>query len=401
VRGLELRPAPAGGVPAAVAQRIDTLWSLTAGLAYVNPAIGRLVQLYHLRAALDGGDEARALRALSLELPTLAQSGESARARVDATVARWQQLAAAHDAPELHGLFAAAHAVAEAIMGRFDEALALARSAEQQLRDHCTGIRWALAMAQFYRVMACWFRGDLREVVRLVPRYVTEAEELGDAHTLGGMRTGRGSVYWLIVDRPVDGRAMAAAGLPRRNPDDAFHLHDYFHALADAQLDLYEGAPGHAVERVEGSWAAFEGSLLVRVQFVRLDALLLRARCAVAQAAATTGAARDAALARARKTCARVDREDASWVRGLTALIRAGIDQVEGDRSAAIAQLEAAVRFTDEHHLGLHGQAARHRLGECLGDAEGAALTGPARAWFVDGGVVRPEALLRVLAPGW
>ncbi len=400
LRGDRFAKAPADGPSEATCERIDTLWSLTAGLAYVNPVIGRLVQLFHLRAALDGGDPVRALRAFALEMPTLSQAGPSAHPRIAATVARWMEMAGPAE-PELRGLLAVSHGVASVLMGQFREALELTRVAEQELRQHSVGIQWTLAMAQFYRVVSCWFLGELREIARLVPRYVTEAEDLGDAHTLGGMRTGRGSVYWLIVDQPVDGRAMAAAGLPRRNPDDAFHLHDYFHALADAHLDLYEGEPARGAERVEQIWAPFEASLLTRVQFLRLDALLLRARCAVALARAAEGATRTAALRRARAMADRVDREDAPWVRPLTALVRAGIAEVEGDRAAAIAHLEAAVRDAAAGGLRLHEHAARHRLGQCQPDAGGEARIAEARAWFDDGGVVRPDALLRVVAPGW
>ena len=397
VRGLEFTPVAT--LAPADRERIDLLWSLTSGLVYVNPGVGRLTQLHHLHAALRGGDPVRVVRALSLELGTLAQDGPTAQARVASAAARCRELIRGPDRPDLQGLYEVSHGVACAIMGQWSEALDHTVTAERLLRDHCSGMRWALAMAQFYRVTACWCLGDTREVVRLVPRYVAEAMELGDAHALGGMRTGRGSVYWLLVDRPAEGRAMAAAGLPRRNPDDTFHLHDYFHALADAQLDLYEGEAGHAIERVEPIWAPFHGSLLRRVQFVRLDITLLRARCALAAAAADRDRAR--LLELARRGCDDVDRAQAPWARPIATLLRAGMANVRGDQSLALEHLERAAQDATAQGMSLYARAARYRLGQCRGGDEGEAIVDEISAQLRDGEVADPAALMRVLAPGW
>src|SRR6185436_10920371 len=117
---------------------------VTTGLAYVNPALGRLTQLHHLRAALAAGEPTRVARALCLEVPHTAQPGTRGAAEVAAATARAEALIDRLDRPDLRGLFDMCSAVAAGIGGRWRDASRHSRAAERRLRDFASAARWTL-----------------------------------------------------------------------------------------------------------------------------------------------------------------------------------------------------------------------------------------------------------------
>ncbi|MCE9571637.1 MAG: AAA family ATPase, partial [Deltaproteobacteria bacterium] len=392
VRGTAFTPRHEDAIAPRQLELIDALWSLTSGLLYVDPALSRLTQLHHLAEALRGGEPYRVARALCLELPYVAHGGTAALVQTAALEARIRTLVDELARPDVMGLFDSAAGVAAAISGRWAEARARCTRAEAALRDHCTGMRWTLSMAQFYRLAALWYLGDTAELVDLTPRYLAEAEQLGDVHALGGLRVGKGNVYWLVIDRPIDARAMAAAGFPSDDHGDDVHLHDYFRATALAQIDLYEGDGAAALARVERFWPALERTRLPSVQLIRIEAELVFARAAIA--AAAQGVAPDRNLALARQRLQRLARVGAPWVQPLTGLLEGRIAALRDDAVGARAHLERAATLAATHQLALVGLAAR-----IAGDRlePGAPMAAAHAAELGARGVVNPAALLRVL----
>lgn len=62
----------------------------------------------------------------------------------------------------------------------------------------------------------------------------------------------------------------------------SFHFQHYWALLSEGMIDLYSGAPEDGWRRTKESWKALEGSMLLRIQNVRVEATSLRARLALA-----------------------------------------------------------------------------------------------------------------------
>jgi eukaryotic-like serine/threonine-protein kinase len=240
---------------------------------------------------------------------------------------------------------------------------------------------------------ASWYLGETRSIIELMPRYLAEAEALGDVHTLELLRVARGNVYWLILGRPEEARAMATTGVRRDGVDD-FHVHDYLHLQSHVQIDLYEGAGRAAHERIEQVWPAFQRSLLRRYRPLRIELLFLRARSALA-AVAEGGRDRARLIEIARRTARSLGAESLPWAQVIAAAVRAGAAHLDGERDlpALLDAVEAAATAADMHLL---AQAARYRRGTwCGGPGADEAAAAMRREQIAD-----PEAVVRLLLPG-
>jgi hypothetical protein len=434
LRGLGFTRRTAAEVPAGDLERIDALWSLTTAFMYASPAISGLVQVHHLRAALEAGEPTRVARALCTELPRLSFGADGARGerRLAAVAERARALCAEAALPELTAVLEASLGLAAHLRGRWRESADRAARAEQLGRDHLRQ-RWIMCVVQFHRVAASWYLGETAAIALHMPRYLAEAEELGDAHTLEMLRVTRGNVYWLVLGRPDEAREMATAVLPRGNSAGQFHVHDYLQLQAHVQIDLYEGAGRAALERVERIWPAFEHSMLRRYRQIRIEALYLRARSALAAvaesgaaAANATGAAADAASAAttldgagataaagadrarlielARRAGARLAAESLPWARVVAAAVVAAAAHAAGERERLPALLDAAITAASAAEMHLLAHALRHRRGTwCAStdsDTDAAALAAEAEAAMRRERIADPAAVIRLLVPG-
>ena len=385
-RGAELRGAD--GIPAEQLERIDALWALTTGLTYVDPTFARLCSLHHLRAAQACGEKTRVARALSVEVAHVSQGGTAAAAKLERATARARQVVDVVDRPDTTAFFQGCCSVGASLCGDWPRAADLARDAEQRLRAHPSGMRWALSMTRFYRVLALWYLGRIEDFVRLVPTYVADADAAGDLYALHGLRSGRGHPYWLVIDRPDDARVMAAAAATLTRGE--FLLYDYFQVLAAAQVALYVGDGEEALALVERAAAGFDRSLVRRVQIVRIEWAHLTARAALAAAARRKGTERAAALASARRAVKALASERAPWTAPLESLCRAALAHQDGDAAASRGHLAAAADAAIRHEMSLHAAVARYHRGE---PGAGAALR--------TRGIVNPPAMVQMLAPGF
>lgn len=392
LRGTRFTRRAAGELPAEALERLDVLWSLTIGLVYVAPPIGRLVHLHYLRDALDLGEPTHVARALCFELPRLAT--DRGAGRLAEATAEVSALIEELDQPELTALLEGSICYSVHLLGRWRESVEHAKRAEWLMRDSVPQ-RWMISAVQLHRVAASWYLGETAEIVELMPRYLAEAEALGDAHALELFRVARGNVYWLVLGRPGEAREMVSRSAARDDVDD-FHVHDYLHLQAHVHIDLYEGAGRTAHERVERIWPAFQRSLLRRYRPLRIESLYLRARSALAAAAEVSGADRERLIEIARRTAKSLAAETLPWARALAALIRAGAAHAAGERARLPALLDeaaAAATATDMHLLAL---AARHRRGTWCGGPEADEVAeAMRRAKIAD-----PAAVVRTLLPG-
>src|SRR6185369_366786 len=63
-----------------------------------------------------------------------------------------------------------------------------------------------------------------------------------------------------------------------------FHVQHYYHLLAEGEIALYKGKGDSFWKRLTERWSALSGSLLLRIQIIRVGSLQLHARTALAAA---------------------------------------------------------------------------------------------------------------------
>ena len=151
--------------------------------------------------------------------------------------------------------------------------------------------------------------------------------------------------------------------------------------------------------RTVGQWRALTRSMLLRIQGIRLEALHLRARCAVAAAAVASD--RDPYLNDVERMATRIRRERMAWADPLADLVLAGAAAIRSDteRAAELAG-RAAAGFVRWDMAG-YAAAARRRHGWLVGGREGEAEVTAADAWMASQDVVDPGRMTEMLAPGF
>jgi hypothetical protein len=402
LRGLEVDERPRPPLSAAELQRVDVLWSLSSALGFVNPVYGQVLQMSYLREALASREPRHVGLAFCLEMGYLGLPGEKRFKRLEALFVRALAIAERTGDKELLGVARAAGGLASFLCGRWRECSERLVAAELVLRNECTRVRWQLDLLETFRASVLWFLGETRELARLVPIYLRAAEERGDAYALRGLRGGRGNNLWLVLDQPAEARAQLESVALPRSPDQPAHLTHFYELLAHTQIDLYEGHLERAQARVEDTWGALKHAMLLRIQNSRVDALYLRARAALAFGALHANpAARRPFVARAQACARQIDGAGASWAVAYASVIRATIAHQADEPERAADELRAALSGFAAADMHLFVAATRHRLGTLLGGDEGAAHVAEAEAFLRAQAIVRPLAMVKMLAPGW
>ena len=209
-----------------------------------------------------------------------------------------------------------AEGVSAYLEGRWLDALGACDRAEAVFRDACTGVAWELDTAHAYALWALSHLGRWAELSRRCPR----ADQRGPR----ARRPVRGDEPEHVhpLDRPP--RRRRPRGRPRGDaPGDrrsgrrqGYHVQHNDLVWASVQIDLYCGDGDAAWERITGHWPTLTRSLLLRVQFIRVAMLGLRARCGLACGAA-------AALRSAARDADRLERERLPWADAQARMVRA------------------------------------------------------------------------------
>ena len=397
VRGLNFTERDESQIPEFDLVRLDTCFAVAAGLGAVDLIRGADFQSRNLLLSLRAGEPYRVARAMAFEAAwTAARSGAAGGDRAGQILQRAEELAQKSGHPHAIGLAVWARGVKAYLSGDWQKAADLCERASEVLRDRCTGVTWELTIANRYRLSSLMHMGQIAEVSRRVPALLSAALEQGNLFGAMDLRT-RLNLIWLAADDPDKARAEVIEAL-KSWPHEGFHLQHYVSLHAMAQIELYTGDVAVAWKHVEGQWPDMENSLLLRIPAVRVEALQLRARAALA----SSGGGRDAAKLRlAEKMAKTIEKVEMSWSEPFAILIRATIAQQRGETASALALLSEAIQSFEKAQMHLHAAAARRRLGEKLRDERGSQLVAQANAWMSGQKIKNPEAMTRMLAPGF
>lgn len=378
--------------------RIDICWSVAAGLGSVDNIRGADFQTRHLLLALQAGEPYRVARALAMEAGFSALRGGPAQKRSEKIIEKAELLARKVDNPHAIGLTTAMAGIAAFLFGQWKDAARKSLQAEEILREKCTGVMWEIASAQRFQLSSLMYMGELKEMSRRLPILLAMAEERGNLFASTSLRA-RINIVKLAADEPQLAVQEVTRALNEWTQE-GFHLQHYYHLFSMTQNELYMDNGEAAWRRIRARWKDLQRSLLLRIQVLRVEAMHLQARCALAVALRHKGA-KPQLIAIARRLAKEIAQEKMHWATPLAWLICAGIASVENTPSEAANLLDKAVTGFDKAEMCLYASAARWRLGALTGGDRGNQLVSEARAWMLGQEIRKPVSMIGMLAPGF
>ena len=396
LRGLNFAERDAAYVPETDLLRIDICWAVAAGLGVVDLIRGADFQSLHLLLALRAGETSRLARAMAFEVSQTAARGGSASERVAELLEQTEELAKRAGNPHSIGMALWARGLSSYLLGHWKDAAEYCERSTEILRDQCTGVTWEITIANRFMLTALLYLGDVVEVSRRVPQLLSAALEQGNLFAATDLRT-RLNAIWLAADDPDRARDEVIAAMTSW-PRKGFHLQHYTSLVALAQIEVYTGDYEVAWKHIEGQLKPLEKSMLLRIQGLRIDAMQLRGRLALASA---FGENRVARIKIAAAVAGQIARENMIYADPYAALIRAGIAHRRGDLDSAVTLLEKALKEFEAADMTLYAVVTRHRLGEMIGGDRGRELRAAANEWMSGQLIRNPARIMNLMAPGF
>jgi hypothetical protein len=378
-------------------RRIDTYWSVAMGLGIVDPIRGADYQTRNLLLALRAGEPYRIARSLALEAGFVATVGRTTTRRTSNLLAMAGALAQRAGNPHALGLVSLANGLVAYLEGRWKDTLAPFERAESIFRASCIGVAWELDTAQVFYLSSLSYLGELAALSRRLPLIRKEAEERADLYALSWLDLFLTPVAQMAADEADEARRELREQRKHLSQQ-GFYLQHANALYREGEVELYRGDGKAAWQRATELWPALAGSLLHRVQHLRMCTCHLRARSALAVAAV----GRDPRLlAAAEGDARRLEREKRDDARGWAKLVWAGIAAARGTPARAASLLAEAAVDLDTAGMGHYAAAARRRLGEVVGGEQGGALVVSADSWMSGQNIHNPARMTAMLAPGF
>jgi tetratricopeptide (TPR) repeat protein len=399
LRGLRFRERDASQVAAEQLSRIDVCFSVAATLGTADTIRGTDFNARVLLMALRAGEPIRLARALAAEATFVAFGGVSACRRAARLARRAQELAEGVAPQDVQAYVSFAHGATEYYRGRFAAALAHFEHGERVLREGCGWAVWELDTTLTFVLFCLAYLGRTADLWRRVSQLAHEAVDRGDRYLSTILRLSFPSIAWLLGDDVAAARRMVNEALDGWSPR-ASTVYHWYGLGAQMQLELYEGDGVAAHARIRSAWRVLERSLILRLEICRIEALHLRARAAVAVAAAEPSR-REAALREATRDAQRILRIRSGWADPLAHGVLAGVAALRGRLEEAAVRLDQATRGFEAGDLALHAAVARRRRGQLLGGDEGQALVATADAWMGSQKIGNPARMSALLVPGF
>jgi len=374
-------------------QRVDVLYSIVSGLAFADPSLGRVLQGELMRGALECGEPIRVCLALAQEICYAAASGSRNAQVVAAVGARLRAVAQRIDHPTAIGLADTSMGIAAFMSGQWRDARAHLETGLEALRDHGAGVRWEIDIGETYWLSTLYYLGEWRELARQGQHILRDAVERGDVVSQLGVRTGYPSLAWLISAKPDDAYQQLAAAEGALAP--GFHLPNVLALQTACNIDLYSDDAPTAAKRIEAAWPHIDRIGVMRIQHLRVELLLLRARVALAD---TTRTLEERAKS-ARAISEELLKEGAGWAVGMGHVVHAAAEVARGEIDEAVMTLHVAEECFQHAEMMGWLYVARLRRGMLEGGPGGAARAAAARDLLNDLGAANPERVAGLLMP--
>jgi hypothetical protein len=367
---------------------------VTTGLSMVDSIRAADFNARHLLLALDAGDPYRVARAVALEAGFLGSAG--ARQAYERWAAEAGRIAEQSGHPHAKALCALSAGVTSLLFGEWRTATEHCAKARRLLRAHCAGAIWETNCADVFYLGSLLFQGEIREVSRQLPELLAAARDRGNLYFETELRT-RMNLVWLAADQADEGERHANEAMERWSHNGFYRQH-YNHTLARGQTELYRGRAEQAWRAISSNWKMFERTLLLRIQFQRIEMSYLRGRAALLMAARGHDVKRFLSIAQLDAN--RIASYPIPWSQSVALLLRAGVSHLRARPDEARQFLTAALDAFERLGMNLYAAATRRRLAE-LQPREHAGLLRQSDEWMAAQEIRNPGRITRLIAPGF
>lgn len=339
--------------------RIDLCFSAGLALTIVD-ARGAGYALRSAILAKEAGDSYRFARGIAVAANYAGATGPKSRVRLQKMLAVVDEQAAVRDDGYLSGLSLGARLVADFHVGKHEESLDLAYRAEREFRRTGASMRERVS-SQIYQCsnLSALGRWDELDVER--QRLYEDAHARGDRFGATASCVGLGYMVWLARDESARTRRELNSAMSEWS-EDAFHFTHFFALMAHCRVDLYDGRPERALQRLRGARLPLFKSMLWRMPYVRVQLRDLEARAHLATIKSRGSLERWFTTRRVRWLSARIRSEAAECFSVHSDVIDGALAWESGDTPTACAALENAVHGFVSYGQQPHAAAAAHTL---------------------------------------
>lgn len=284
------------------------------------------------------------------------------------------------------------------VVGNWRRGWQLAEQAEQFLSEECSGVAWERATSTQLRTTAVFHLGEWATVADDAKRFPGAAEEAkarGDVYAMVASIPA-GTVRFLVSDEPLLGQQFirdTIAALPRTR----FLVPNVWAFNLEVYLALYTGDGARAWSIVDAHWPALSASYFLRIEYLAIVVLDVRARAAVSAAANDR---QEHHLREAVRCARKLARKHSRWAKAVAVLIRACVASVRRQRQTALELLERAEAEFQLVDMSHYVAACRYRRGMLVGGDQGRVLVAAGQTWASRQGIVNPPRVFELLAPG-
>ena len=377
-------------------QQFEVCLLVGRGLSMLEPIRGAEFQTRACRLAIRSGHPTREALAFALEAPLEAAAGYRATSRVEQLLDRSERLAAQLDDAQLLANARLMRGAAHYLRAEWLDALRYCSEAEVLLRERCVNVWWEIDRCVSFAMWTLGQLGRLGEAAVRRPLLLKEAAERGDRILRSQLMTGNNVLAPLSQrENPVQIREeLMTAVQPFRG--EGYHMPHVLRMLGLCEIEIYRGRGDKALAMLHEDWAPLRASLLLEVQFIHIEVLGHRWRCALAAAAGARAPA--ALLAEARRAARRLERIATPWAGAYAADARAQLAIAEND-PRAIELVSSAAAHYDRLDMQLRAATARYRLGAIIGGIDGRALQAASVSQMQSLGILDHEGMVRLFMP--
>jgi hypothetical protein len=202
-----------------------------------------------------------------------------------------------------------------------------------------------------------------------------------------------------LADGKADELALELSEVMKRWTQKGFHIQHSLAFRARLHLLLYQRNLLEAWGLVAETWPLYNCSMIMRIQFIRIQLHEARARCALA--VAVDGTNPEPLLLLAESDARRLEREKRPWANAYAQFIKAGVAVRRGDVLKAEGLLTKAATSFDSVDMNLNAAVTRRRLGELIGGDRGRSLIEEADRWMAVQQIQDPARWTAMYAPGF
>jgi serine/threonine protein kinase/tetratricopeptide (TPR) repeat protein len=394
-RGLRFKRRNEYDVPRHKLRRVDAAWAVGTGMSFTDSSLGWLFTTRALLLALKAGEPSRLARSLAWEAAASGSLSVKGQQRGEQLLLLCQSIIDELASAQSKGMLALAKGLLAEHGGHWKDAYQSLNNAEDIL-SHCTGVPWERSVLRAFQLRCLFYLGEYEQLRLRTRELLKWARDTGDLYLTTLIGVVMSPYLLLALDRPDEALQSIDTGLAGWTPQ-GFHL---VHACAietRGWIELYAGHPSAGLRKLVQDWVKLRKHQFLRPVTLRVTIIHVRARLAIAAAAENL----ESDLIRAAENDARrLEQENLQWLQPLAHTVRAGVANIQGDKSRAIALLRQAENNFSRFHMHGFVDASRYTLGKLMVEQQGAEMTKAAEASMRRQKIENPERWANMMIPG-